>query len=432
VSYPLPLHVEHMWPGTCRYVFELARTKGRVTASRSGNALTLTANWAFRSRESKSTWAVAWGPLPFGARLTAMRFWVVLLLTMAAGCGRSRCDASTCQGCCEATGVCREVSANTCGANGSICRGCGAGFQCIAGSCAAATGTGGAAGAGTAGVGGQLGGMAGTGGGGSSGLGGGTGSGGATGDACSVESKLVYFVDNTNGFWSFDPSRFGQPSAVTQVGTLSCPTDDGSPFSMAIDRNAVAWVNYDSAELFRVDIKSSLSCTATSFMPQQNIGRFGMGFATAGAGSTTDALYIAGQPPGGLGPAGDARFGTLSVPGPHTINIVGDLMGTPELSGTGDGHLWGFVPGSAPAIREYDKRSGAVLKSLPVPSLAGTPRGWAFAFWGGQFFVFLIKNAETSSSIYRFDAMGQPMGRMNTTRLIVGAGVSTCAPIEIQ
>ena len=59
--------------------------------------------------------------------------------------------------------------------------------------------------------------------------------------------------------------------------------------------------------------------------------------------------------------------------------------------------------------------------------------GYAFAQWGGDYWVFLIKNGEPSTTVYQVDGMtGAIKGTVPTTnRTIVGAGVSTCAPTVI-
>jgi hypothetical protein len=70
------------------------------------------------------------------------------------------------------------------------------------------------------------------------------------------------------------------------------------------------------------------------------------------------------------------------------------------------------------------------LTTYPL-TISGTPRAWAFAFWGGDFWVFLMKGTETSTTIYQYDAAtGTPKGsKAAPGRTIVGAGVSTCAPV---
>ncbi len=65
--------------------------------------------------------------------------------------------------------------------------------------------------------------------------------------------------------------------------------------------------------------------------------------------------------------------------------------------------------------------------------LAGMPTAWAFASWGGDFFIFLMKDLEASTTVYQIDgATGAMKGQTSAAgRTIVGAGVSTCAPTII-
>src|ERR1043165_7129278 len=85
------------------------------------------------------------------------------------------------------------------------------------------------------------------------GMGSGSGSGSNT-DGCSDAAKLVYVVDANNTLSKFDPAT----KMFTDIGTLSCPGETGglfggSPFSMGIDRNAVAWVLFSDRQRFQVD-----------------------------------------------------------------------------------------------------------------------------------------------------------------------------------
>ena len=84
---------------------------------------------------------------------------------------------------------------------------------------------------------------------------------------------------------------------------------------------------------------------------------------------------------------------------------------------------------------QIDKSSGAAIKTYKdtLTSLKGMPVAWAFAFWGGDFWIFLAKGSETSTTVYQIDGAS---GAIKSTtpasgRLIVGAGVSTCAPVVI-
>jgi hypothetical protein len=73
------------------------------------------------------------------------------------------------------------------------------------------------------------------------------------------------------------------------------------------------------------------------------------------------------------------------------------------------------------------------MTTYMLPTLQGPPMAWAFAFWGGDYWIFLAKGTETNTSVYQIDGGN---GNIKSTtpapgRLIVGAGVSTCAPVVI-
>ena len=253
------------------------------------------------------------------------------------------------------------------------------------------------------------------------------GDGGAGWDTCSDSAKLVYTVDANNTFSKFDPST----QTFTDLGTLSCPTGPlyAEPYSMGVDRNTIAWVLYTDGQMFRVDIQNNLACTKTPWLTQHNFVRFGMGFSSDAIGASSDTLFIAG-PTG----SGAATLGTLDTASMNSTTI-GGLLSSPELTGTGSAQLWGWFPTpSAPHIDQLDKTNGSVIRTFPLPSLAGLPGGYAFATWGGDFWVFLEKDSETATTVYQIDGTtgaihgATPAG----TRVIVGAGVSSCAPIVLQ
>jgi hypothetical protein len=222
---------------------------------------------------------------------------------------------------------------------------------------------------------------------------------------------------------------------VTKVfsdkGPLSCPASLGAtPFSMGIDRDASAYVLFSSGELFKVDT-TTLACSPTAWQPfQGGLAVFGMGFSTDVAGGTSDTLFIAG----GLGPTDPtSSLNRLDVTS-MAPTPVGTVQDWPELTGTGDAELWGFFPSNtAPRIAKIDKTNGSELQTFALPTLAGMPMAWAFAFFGGDFFVFLMRANESSTTVHQVNGMtGAIVGATPTnTRRIVGAGVSTCAPTVI-
>ena len=93
--------------------------------------------------------------------------------------------------------------------------------------------------------------------------------------ACVTASQWIYTVDGSGRFARFDPATL----TFTDIGVLSCPDPSGlGPFSMAVDQNAVAWVLYQSGNLFQVDTTTA-ACQATSFTPNQGgLQVFGMSF----------------------------------------------------------------------------------------------------------------------------------------------------------
>jgi hypothetical protein len=274
-------------------------------------------------------------------------------------------------------------------------------------------------------------------------------------DNCSEAAKLVYLVADNGHMLSFDPKT--SPPTLTDLGALnSCPVAAGEqPFSMGVDRNAIAWVlaaksdpltgTQTGSGLYRVDINNGLQCSKSAMaMNQQGFNLFGMGFVTNSQGSTLDTLHVAGGdgPGSGVG----SRLGTVDMTS-FVVTPGNTLTGWPELTGNSKAELWGFYPdATSPKIAKIDKASGAESPIYPLASLAGEPRAWAFAFWGGDFWVFLQKGlSETQTTVYQVagGANGPPAGQVVNQWLtsalqggsaftVVGAGVSTCAPIILE
>jgi hypothetical protein len=260
----------------------------------------------------------------------------------------------------------------------------------------------------------------------------GGGDGGGPASNCAVGADLVYLVDEHNALFSFTPNTL----TFTEIGPLSCMAQNGAtPFSMGVDRNAVAWVLYSDGSLFKVST-SDASCTSTTFaMDQSGFQLFGMGFASDSSGGTTDTLYIAGGPnTGGNMLASSTMLGTLSFPG-LTVAQSGTVNGQPELTGTGTGDLWGFFPDkNGSSVEKLNKTSGTAATTYSIATNHGTPAAWAFAFWGGDLWAFLQTSNDTSTVVYQIDGTSGALKASTSApnRIIVGAGVSTCAPTQIQ
>ncbi len=247
-------------------------------------------------------------------------------------------------------------------------------------------------------------------------------------DCPDPSTTFIYMISETSELLSFYPPT----NTFKTVGSVSCPTT-ATPFSMAVDRTGVAYVLYNNGFLFKVSTKTA-DCEATTFVSgQSNFTRFGMGFATKDLGPAED-LYVAGNSfaGGGLGLATiDTTSFLLRTVGPFVPSID-----QAELTGTGDGRLYAFykkpdpsgdgaVPGSF--IAEIDKSNGFVLGEDKL-ALLDQGQGWAFAFWGGDFYNF-TGESESSTRVTKYNPGTKVLSDVGTTaNLIVGAGVSTCAP----
>jgi hypothetical protein len=201
---------------------------------------------------------------------------------------------------------------------------------------------------------------------------------------------------------------------------------------MAIDRTPTAWVLYNSGELFKVNTDTA-ACEPTSWNGPAQLTLFGMGFSTDAAGGDAETLFVAG----GSGDPLSSPTSNLSTINTSTMTPfnIGTVDGWPELTGTGNAELWGFFPSaSGSRIEKINKGNGNAETTYPLSgSLVGEPAAWAFAFWGGDFWVFFMSQDDSNTTVYQIDASnGSLKGQTNAPgRTIVGAGVSTCAPIVI-
>jgi hypothetical protein len=257
----------------------------------------------------------------------------------------------------------------------------------------------------------------------------GTGGADAPEGECAKGTEFVYVIDQfANKLSQFNPAT----KQFMDIGALNaCPVSAGAtPFSMGVDRSGMAWVLYNNGQLMKAAIVG-LQCTATTWSGANGMKVFGMGFSTNMPGGNEETLFIGG------GTSQTLTQYTLAAVNPQTMAVtpLGMEPQLPEMTGNGKAELWGFFPDAThPKVVMFDKTNGSIAKSFDEPTLAGTMTGYAFAHWGGDYWVFLLKNGETSTTVYQVDGM---TGAIKSTtpapgRTIVGAGVSTCAPTVIQ
>ena len=326
-----------------------------------------------------------------------------------------------------------------------------AALGCSAASSQFTTGSGGAGTSGTTGTGGTT------------NLGGGfatvgTGVGGGVGPGCSSAAELVYVLSlpdpnnpsSQGSIWSFAPDTM----QFTDLVDLDCamPNDGNTwePNSMAVDRNVTAWVNYvgtstdplgnetDAAGIvYQVDIQKKTCAPAPSVhLPDVKWYRLGMGFSSDTSGSSSETLYVTGTGTNGNGeqPRASARSRcprTLQPIGAFTGDATLDGQGA-ELTGTGDARLFGFFTTSPDArVGQINTSTGAILSDDDISGLS-PPNAWAFTFWGGAFYLYTSPDGVQLSTVTRFDPTTKQVDtsyNLSAPMVIVGAGVSTCAPI---
>jgi hypothetical protein len=257
---------------------------------------------------------------------------------------------------------------------------------------------------------------------------------------CSAAAELVYVLSTTNQLYSFDPGM----KLFKLIGTLNCNVPaTAQPNSMAVDRDANAWVNYvdsnglsDTAGWVYKVSTANASCAATASvtLPSASWYRLGMGFSSDVAGGTTETLYVAGT--GTFGSANSPGLGKIDL-STFTLSPIGQFTGdskltgqSAELTGTGDARLFGFFTTTPVRVAQLTKTSGAVMTDWPVSGVQ-TPNAWAFSFWGGSFYLY-TSDGTTNSTVTKFDPTTMAVDTsyvLTAPTVIDGAGVSTCAPL---
>ncbi|WP_437729833.1 hypothetical protein [Sorangium sp. So ce1335] len=262
-----------------------------------------------------------------------------------------------------------------------------------------------------------------------------TGAGSGSGEdesGCIDRAKIVYVLSQDNELYSFRPDQ----KEFKRIGVLGCQTNM-DPNSMAVDRNAVAWVNYvrsdDSAgTLFKVSTEDA-SCEPTSIELSDGWSRLGMGFSSDLSRPEAEELFVAGTtntPDIGLGKIDGS---SLTPVGEFTGSLRGESA---ELTGTGDGRLFGFFTTSPVQLAEIDKETGEIIEAKELRGIE-TPSAWAFSFWGGDFYFYTapdpFRSPSRTTNVSRYRPSDGSIDTAYMTNIgfrIVGAGVSTCAPLE--
>ncbi len=248
---------------------------------------------------------------------------------------------------------------------------------------------------------------------------------------CDERGQFIYTVDVSGAFSRFDPLTL----TSTLLGQLRCPTMSGAtPFSMNVDQSANAWVLFGDGAIFQVDTGNA-ACRATAHVPGQ------LGMTTYGMGSVfdtstgVDTLFIAGI----AGPLdGPATLATLDLTRFQAAALGTMDVGSVELAGTGDGQLWAFAPPRQPdeaaLLDRVDLQTGRSIEHHEVLGITTREGSFATKFWGGAFYLFI------GPDVWRLPRDALVPDQLEPTEpptlvfsapgaSVVGAGVSTCAPV---
>lgn len=243
-------------------------------------------------------------------------------------------------------------------------------------------------------------------------------------DCPDPSATYVYVLTAENELLSFYPPSL----TFRKIGDISCPDPEGTtPNSMAVDRKGKAYAIFQSGRLYQLSTKTA-ACTPTAYVPRTDeFQRFGMGFATD-LGGPSETLYVASYT---TATTVTEHLGSIAIPG-FRLTDIGPLPSgvlNMELTGTGDGRLYGFhspATGADAHVAQLDKTTGALISDVVLPGVQQL-NAWAFGFWGGDFWLFTAPSGTSKVTRYRpsdksiVDVASYP-GQ------IVGAGVSTCAP----
>ncbi len=236
-------------------------------------------------------------------------------------------------------------------------------------------------------------------------------------------ATLIYVITSQNELFSFYPPTLG----FTKIGNITCKSTS-TPFSMAVDRLGTAYSVFSDGNLFQISTANA-ACKSTPYVPAQ-LGwtNFGMGYtADSDGGETLYVVEVDFQTPSkGLGDIDTQSF---------KLNFVGNFQPalTPEceLTGTGDGRLFALClpnSGTGSTLAQIDPATANVIAANSL-KVGGNNEALAFAFWGGDFWIFTSPNGPTT--VTRYDPNTQSEAAVTTLgSTIVGAGVSTCAPAK--
>lgn len=250
----------------------------------------------------------------------------------------------------------------------------------------------------------------------------------------------IFVLSSTADLWKYYPMS----NTFEELGTISCPGLLNNTFSMAVDRLGFAWVQFTGGELRRINVTNVDQCDDPGYaLGQQNVKNFGMAFVSNSESDACDRIF--GNTYSGFGGYTEApNAGDFITIDPDTLALskLGKTnFDGAEVTGTGDGRAFVFGGVNPSKLVELDKTDGSVVQVVPLDGLEINNSAFAFAFFAGDFYFFTDSNVDfTSSEVTHLDFDDSDNNGVqdltlltdDAPLLIVGAGVSTCAPTAPQ
>ena len=248
----------------------------------------------------------------------------------------------------------------------------------------------------------------------------------------------IFVLSSDAELWKYFPKT----NSFEMLGALNCPGLFPGTFSMAVDRTGFAWVQFTAGELRKISVSDVSNCEDPGFdVGQQDVPNFGMAFVSNSANDPCDRIY--GNSFSGNGFVEGDKIGDFITIDP--VNLQLSKLGKTnfdgaEVSGTGDGRAFIFGGSNPSKLVELDKQDGSTVTVLPLGTLEINTGGFAFASFAGDFYLFTDSDNDNNSEVTRLDYDDSDNNGKQDLKVVlqdvplrvVGAGVSTCAPLIPQ
>ena len=231
-------------------------------------------------------------------------------------------------------------------------------------------------------------------------------------------------------------------TAFERIGPVDCGTMGGAlgeqPSSFAVARDGTAWVLLQRGgepALHRLDLTDG-SCDPTELPLGSSAGAHFMAFASDVPDGEAETLFASS--------ANGDWFGRIALGAAPTSTDLGEL-GTNRgsrvmITGTAAAELWAISqptvdPSDDTAVlTSIDRATGAALAAREFEAPLFVHSGVsAFAFWGGDFYLFTSGSGRPGTVVSRFrpsDGSYEEVAAHDALAPI-GVAVSTCVPTEL-